>query len=391
MSNNGLKFKREKNKFICEGFDFKIEYSKPMIQAHNELSTIKSIKDILYYYYKLKVYKHQVVDYLDEDDPNYDETNDEIWKWKLVMERDIYDFPGIFWFQNALNIISQPINKEDCQKIELRNNKYEYRYSLTNVDFIANDDIYELTKIYHYNNNISFVLFIGGSWDVQGDLNGCGIRCPYLNEADIMELKKCIDEFIKYSMELQTKDNWKYTKMCNDSFFVDGNKLYAYTRDYTHRKVYKSSLEEVFIENDTVLKDIYETIINEDKSFYHKKYNNVKIKEIKDEYIKLEDGTMIPIHNIQAIYDEFENTEPRLYYNVEQIANDFISIMNDKEKEEFKIKDIQFLLNKYKDVIINRSWMCRDEHNFEKIIKDNNVKNAEIYVEQAIKRIKEIL
>ena len=179
--------------------------------------------------------------------------------------------------------------------------------------------------------------------------------------------------------------------MCNNSFFVKGNKLYAYTRDYSHRKINKSSLEEVFVENDTVLMDINETIINEDKTFYHKKYNKVKIKEIRNEYIKLEDGTMISIHNIQAIYENFENTEPRLHYNIEQIVNDFISIMDDEEKEEFKKRNIQFLLNKYKKVFINRSWMCREEHNFKKIIKDDNIKNVEFYVEQAIKKIKEIL
>ena len=384
---DGFKFRREKNKFICEGHNLRIEYSNPKIQGFNELSSIKEDNSILYYYYTIKVYKYEFSRYVDEDDFDNDE---EIWKWKKVFERTTYDFPGILWLKNSINYILNNVKKEDCQKIELRDNYgFEYRYSLSNTTFIANDDIYELSKIIHYNNNISYILFIGGSWDMQGDMLGCGIRCPYLNEKDLLELKKCVDSFIEYSKELQTKDNLKYTKMCNNSFFVKDNKLYSYLRDYAHRKVDKKALEEVFIVEDIIV-DVVESIFNEDGTFYTKEYKKTKIIEINKDEIKLLNNISIPISNIQAIYDDYKNCD-RIYYNVNQIAKDFINIMSKDEIEEFKTKNEEFLFIKYKMLFINRYFMCLKEHKFKRIIKDDNVLNAEIYVKKVIDILKKEL
>lgn len=116
---NGFKFRREKNKFICEGHNLRIEYSNPEIQGFNELSSIKEDNSILYYYYTIKVYKYEFSRYVDEDDFDNDE---EIWKWKKVFERTTYDFPDILWLKNSINYILNNVKEEDCQKIELRDN-----------------------------------------------------------------------------------------------------------------------------------------------------------------------------------------------------------------------------------------------------------------------------
>ena len=200
---------------------------------------------------------------------------------------------------------------------------------------------------------------------------------------------KCVDSFIEYSKELQTKDNLKYTKMCNNSFFVKDNKLYAYLRDYAHRKVDKKALEEVFIVEDIIV-DVVESIFNEDGTFYTKEHKNTKIIEINKDEIKLLNNISIPISNIQAIYDDYKNCD-RIYYNVNQIAKDFMNIMSKDEIEEFKIKNEEFLLIKYENLFINRYFMCLKEHKFKRIIKDDNVLNVEIYVKKVIDILKKEL
>lgn len=78
-------------------------------------------------------------------------------------------------------------------------------------------------------------------------------------------------------------------------------------------------------------------------------------------------------------------------YNVNQIAKDFNNIMSKDEIEEFKIKNEEFLLIKYENLFINRYFMCLKEHKFKRIIKDDNVLNAEIYVKKVIDILKKEL
>ena len=55
---SGFKFyKTNKNKFRWEDDSMRLEFSNPSIQPYNEYLKIKDNKDIMYYYYDVKIFK----------------------------------------------------------------------------------------------------------------------------------------------------------------------------------------------------------------------------------------------------------------------------------------------------------------------------------------------
>ena len=59
-----------------------------------------------------------------------------------------------------------------------------------------------------------------------------------------------------------------------------------------------------------------------------------------------------------------EPTNEMLKYKEPDIAQEFLNILTEEEKEEFRIYSIDKLLMKYKMTIIDRTWMYREEHKF---------------------------
>ena len=51
-----FKFKRTRNLFSWESDNRKIEFSEPAIETSSQKPEISSVKEIMYYYYKVRIY-----------------------------------------------------------------------------------------------------------------------------------------------------------------------------------------------------------------------------------------------------------------------------------------------------------------------------------------------
>lgn len=192
-----------------------MEFSKPTIQGFDDYTDITNIKGIMYYYYTIKIYKKYL---------SYDKYNKDMAKYSLVSTRMTYDFPCITELKDIIEYQLKNDPKINGQKDEYRSGLIEYRKTLSTEGF-ACDDFYEITKLSgDEDNEFKYIVYVGTTYDSQGDLNSVGIRTPYVTEDDIKELLKCVNSFIKYSIDLHNKSNY----INNDRFKIIDNKIYEY-------------------------------------------------------------------------------------------------------------------------------------------------------------------
>ena len=217
--NNNFKFiKTDDNRFRWESDFMVLEYSEPSIQAFQEYLPVKDFKDIMYYYYTVKIFKK-----IDNS------------KEILVSERDVYDFPCI---DELKWIIEHQLNNNPTingQKIEYQSGDIRYKETFESEGF-ACEDFYSISKSTDKNNkNERYSIYIGTTYVDKGDLTSNGIRTPYINEHDLKELLKCVDSFIQYSID---KNNNELEKL-NDKFIIKDDKLYEYD--------YENNLDSIYV------------------------------------------------------------------------------------------------------------------------------------------------
>ena len=136
--------------------------------------------------------------------------------------------------------------------------------------------------------------------------------------------------------------------------------------------------------------------------FKSESYDNFTIIDITDDSIVVKGGYIrdtgkkedkeyiIPLSNLLEIFTDV-STE-KLHYNVEEIADDWVSILNENEKKEFKTQKINKLYNKWREAIVDRTWMCRTEHHLPKLVEDKgNHENVYANVKEVIKIVKDLL
>ena len=340
------KFIKDEGKFIWSNDIIKLQFSEPSIQRWNEFRPGK-IKDngILYYYYKIEILKKICT--------NYDDDNDEfIYDWKLVSSRNTHDFPKIQQLQSILNYIIKLNPTENGQKINYRSGNVEYRETIHTEGF-ACDDFYEITKFTDDKGlNPRYHLYIGCTFDSQGDCNSSGIRTEYVSEKDLKQLLKCVNGFIKFSIDESNKEIAEYNSLnTSNKELIDGQLIQYALNNYT-------VLNKDKIDNIYVVGDILDICVVS-KSF--ESYRGFKITDINDEYVCFKDSMNVKASDIVHIFNQVPND--KLSYNINEIADDFYLILTDIQKEEFKNKEIDFIFNKYREAIVNRTWMNRDEHN----------------------------
>ena len=355
--NNNFKFiKTDDNRFRWESDFMVLEYSEPSIQAFQEYLPVKDFKDIMYYYYTVKIFKK-----IDKS------------KEILISERYVYDFPCI---EELKWIIEHQLNNNPTingQKIEYQSGDIRYKETFESEGF-ACEDFYSISKSTDENNkNERYSIYIGTTYDDNGDLTSNGIRTPYINEYDLKELLKCVDSFIQYSIDKNNNE----LKQLENSFKIKSNKLYEYH--------YDNKLESIYTICDTI-KDLTYIKNNEqieDRDLY--------ITNIKDDKIIFSNKLTVYIKDLRYICDKVPDN--KLTYNEKQCAKDFIDILNNDEIEEFKTNDIDYLLDKYKNAIVNRTNMCiNDNRNYVTTYEKNmGIDGITPVVETVIKYIKELL
>ena len=324
MKNNFKFIKTDDNRFRWESNFMVLEYSEPSIQAFQEYLPVKDFKDIMYYYYTVKIFKK-----IDNS------------KEILVSERDVYDFPCI---DELKWIIEHQLNNNPTingQKIEYKSGDIRYRETFETEGF-ACEDFYSISKSTDENNkNERYSIYIGTTYDDNGDLTSNGIRTPYINEHDLKELLNCVDSFIQYSIDC----NNNALKKLNDKFIIKGNKLYEYD--------YENNLDSIYVIGDFI-EDI--TFIDNNRQCEE---HDLIISDMRDDKVFFKGGICLFTKDIRYMCTKVQDN--KLTYNEQQCAEDFISILNTDEKHEFISNDVTELLLKYKNAIVNRTNMCIDD------------------------------
>lgn len=340
------KFIRNNNEFIWTNDIIKLQFSKPLITRWNEFKP-GNIKEngIHHYFYEVKIFNKIYSGY-----PN---NNDELmYKWRTVSKRNTLDFPKIEELQVLLNYILKLNPVKNGQKIKYIHDKIEYRETI-NTEGFACDDFYEITKITNDKGlEPKYNLYMGCTFDFVGDCNSTGIRIEYLTEEDVKELLKCVNSFIDFSIDESNKEIEKHNFVHKSGKEIINEQLIEYTIE-DDLTLNKNKIESIYIIGDTV--NI--RTINE-------KYKNVVITNINmdDNTICLDSTINLKINDIIYIFNQVPDS--KVYYSINEIANDFYSILTEAQKEEFKNNEMKIVFDKYMNAIINRTWMNRYEHNF---------------------------
>ena len=347
---NRFKFNKLRDKFRWESDFMILEFSNPSVQGFSDYIQLQNEKEIMYYYYIVKIFKKIV---------QWDDDDNEIVKLKLVADRWTHDFPTILQLKWILNYQLNDDSRIDGQKIEYQSGDIRYSKVMSTEGF-ACEDFYEITKNVNSEGiDDEYIVYCGTTFDLQGDLNSYGIRTPYVCKEDIEELLKCVSSFIQYSLECHNKE----AKLWQHCYDIKNNKIYEYNSD--NGKINKNKIESIYVIGDIL--NITTVVDNIESEF-----DKVIISKIEGENIILESGSIINSNSIVYVSDEV--AKHKLKYKEDEIAKDFLSILSSEEIEEFKIGNIDDLLEKYNRAIIGRTLMCRDEHEFSGMNSNNGDK-----------------
>lgn len=355
------KFTQKKNLFMWGSKTFRVVFDNPCIQGFNDYTVLKDMKDVMYFDYGVKIYK-TIMEY---------KTNPP--KEKEILFSEVYngDVPNLQSFLNIINFLLKDNVCKNGQIDKLKDGDFIASKSFS-CENIPMNDFYELKKTYNSITKKTFYdLLIGIVYNQYHNINTECIRIPFLSEKDIVEFKTCIEAFFKYSIEQHNKDIEKSYEYC----ICHKNKIYSINPED------KDNIEEFFVVGDNV--DITTVYNNEQKD-----YTNIIIEKIENDKIYT-NNNIIDINSIVFITNNINEQNKILYYNIEQCAEDFLSILDNTEKIEFQTKDIDYLVEKYNMTIINRTWLCREEHNFNiDYNTGDNIKAIQPIVKLIIKNIK---
>ena len=369
---SGFKFVRKKNKFYWQNQMYRIEFSNPSGQAFDDYGTIKSVDDIMYFYYTMKVYR-KAYNYIEKKTSNgVEDVKNEY--WKLIGSTHTHDFPCVQQLEQIIMLLLDVDVSKNGEKHEYRSGTIVYSKHCWTEGFGC-DDFYELTKFTNQTTKESYyVLYVGVSSCPMGSIESEGVRIPYLSEHDIKKLLQCVREFFKYVVYRHNSRIIRNVNATKDNYAIVENKLYQYYfENYT--TLNKNRLEHIYAIGDE-LDDLYEYVYLDDGSISSNQHHSCFIREFKDNKIICEnkynyyDGEDLPkffevdIDRIAYICNEVD--DETLSYNQEQVAKEFYGILSNIERNDFMTLSKEELLSKYKEVIIGRTWLCRDEHNFDK-------------------------
>lgn len=365
---HNFKCKQADNAFRWESDFLALEFSHPSIQGFSDFIKLTSEKEILYYYYTVKIFKKVSA---------WDDEDNEVSKWELISERSTHDFPTIVQLKWLLGFQLNDNPIIDGQKTTYANGTVRYAKT-TATDGFACDDFYEITKsVDEKGFDERYIMYCGTTFDAQGDLNSVGIRTPYVTRTDMEELLSCVTGFIHHSLEIHNKEVRLYAA----SYEVKENKFYEYG-------IIDGLLDENTIESIYAVGDQLNIITVVDN--HQQEYNEVIITKIEGDHVWLHTNEIIQGKSVVFISNK--PTKDMLVYKEQAIAKDFMNVLSHDEKEEFQQASVENLFEKYRMAIIDRTWMCRTEHKFNiDYDSGDTVKAVSPIVKEVIRLIKEYL
>ena len=304
----------------------KVELSNSHIQALNEETILTDTSRIMHLYYNIAVY-HK----FDEEEA----------QWELMLEKYAYDFPALLTLIEMLNM---------CL------NKGENNLSCKGTFF---EDFYEISH-YKVSGETRYTLVIGGTPDGVYHSITKSVALEYLTRKDMESFSEFVNSFMADAIEKYNKKLANHEKFNRSNKFIKDNKLYIYERDFSDTPY----LDSVLVIGDTLRSLVLFVPNKHGVGFIEEDVDNVVIEafDAKNNTITCDGEEYLLSDVVYAFMDE---PKDKLTYLVDDIVQDYFSIMSPAECAEFKVESVDTLFNKYKWLIICRSWMCRNEHNFE--------------------------
>lgn len=341
-----MNFVKKGNKFYFTHGDAKAQlvYSLPRIQGFSEFSTLKNANEIMYYYYDVKGYSGAE-------------------KSKKIFESYAYDNPSLL---NLLDAIDEVLNATANDSIPMykkyRNDKRNgwYMYSVE----VQGDECYELYRFEQcLNNEEPYIFYRIKVYTYDDDASISGVVFYHLTHEDMRIFQRGIKEFIDYSIRqnnkivnrrnttfvesLEARAGKLYVKGEHDNYDIilaPGDVVDIVTATQDKNKIWTETMRQ-YKDVEATIMEIHDT---EETAFIVVKYH------ISENPIQV-----IPISNIVYLHKDASSEE--LAYGANEVAKDFITILNEEDVEEILKGDDQTFY-KYKHVIINRTWLCRSEH-----------------------------
>ncbi len=367
-----FKFIRRGNKFAWENDTIRVEYSNPYIDCIGSTwSKCYDLKLLYSYQYNLKVCEKK-----------YDGGRG-IWS-KLFAVRTGVEFDyAIEDLLKELNFFLQnPKPDSSWEKHRVDDKQWEYR--LTKELWLCTDK-YAITKRVR-DKESSFEIYVGGAVEywLAAD-NALGIYIPDLSISDLKQLKYCIKAFMAYTIENHNDNLRKQIATACNSYKYQNGKVYGYALKQNGTAVNYEIVEEMIVVGTEI--SSVDVIHFKGEHFYAETFTRCKVVEITQEEIAFNTGVRIPLNRMVYIFTE--PSKEMLAYNVEQITEDFLSILNDVERAKFAKLSEDTLYIRYGKAIVERTWMFREEHGFVTPTQEDRRERIHDLVKKIIREIKE--
>lgn len=348
--------------------DVRVVFSDPDIQAWESVVMVKDISDILYYYYTVTVYRKVAK-----------EKKEKIkLKWKKAFSVGAYDFPALLSVPDMVKeIVKNDFATSAWQKKTKTDNHGSMqtwmRKSYSTVDILA-EDCYEMARTVCLMGNEgridSCTLYLGSGLEKNGSdmhtsyTRGLNISC--LGVEDMASFGDAAAAFIQMSIDLHNKKEEQRLDKAKRAFSCKDSKLY---------EMHDNAIESIYQKGDKV--DLQILNNDTDGTLVYETFQDVTIMDVLADAIAVGGGTRQIRHNTKALEEVVEiplaalvyiwldlSDSPKLHYNVDQCLADFLPLLSDEERQEFATKDESYLVQKWQNAVIDRTWMCRGEHEF---------------------------
>jgi hypothetical protein len=338
----------KKNKYVWKAGNVKLVFSESSIQPHDTYMIMKDTNDILYFYYTVELFEKVLV--LGESKYQYKKS------WKLVASNSVFDFPNLLYLQEIINNILDDDCTDGGQKMGYPNGMVGFMKNYF-TDGCLFDDYYRIEKIIIGAEKPRYSFYAGVPVNTNDSHGSKGIYAMVLDEGDILNLKNCVDEFIQHAIDTENGRTRELIHFeCNNKEVIE-KKLFEYNAD--------GGIENIYQKGD-ILWDV--TILGEDEDKPAKYLHNVTIEEINNGPEPYARGTVkfsgndeaVQTCDITHIFREFDS---RVNYSLKEITEDFLNLIRGTYIEkDFEKNPINWLFDTYKDAIINRTAMFREEH-----------------------------
>lgn len=352
--------------------DVRVVFSDPDIQAWESVVIVKDIPDILYYYYTVTVYRKVAKEKKEKVKI----------KWREVFSVGAYDFPALL---SVPDMVKELAKNDFATAAWQKKTKADghgriqtwLRKSCSTVDVLA-EDCYEMSRTVCLMGNerhIDFcTLYLGTG------LENDGLQTSYtrglnisLRVKDLVSFGDAASAFIQMSIDLRNQQEQQRLDEAKRAFSCKNRKLY---------EIHDGAIESIYQKGDKVSIQILSD--DKDRNLVYEDFQDVTIVNVLTDSIVVAGGTRQIRHNVKALECVVEisltalvficnelTDSPKLYYNVDQCLADFLPLLSDEERQEFATKDEPYLVQKWQNAMIDRTWMCRGEHGFKSAGEDD--------------------